>query len=90
MTEAVAAPAAMPARAARVRSERSAGSESACVSRPMKSGPVMPCAARYSTIACVMARKCTSLKAVSRALPRCPEVPNATAWSGFETSGTSS
>ena len=55
-----------------------AGSESAWVSRPMKSGPVVPCSARYSTIACVVARMCASLNAASRLEPRCPDVPNTT------------
>ncbi len=55
-----------------------AGSDNACVSRPMNSGPVVPAAARYSTMACVVARMCASLNAASRLEPRCPDVPNAT------------
>ena len=38
-----------------------AGSESACVSAPRNSGPSIPCAARYSQIAWVMARMWSSL-----------------------------
>ena len=41
-------------------------SESAWVSRPMNSRPVVPCPARYSTMACVVARMCGSLNAASR------------------------
>ena len=64
-----------------------AGPLSACVSAPMNSGPVMPCDARYSTMACVMARMWSSLNAVLKAEPRWPDVPNATRCSGIETSG---
>ena len=39
-----------------------AGSDSACVSLPRNSGPLMPRLLRYSQIACVMARICASLK----------------------------
>ena len=42
--------------------ERSAGSESACVSRPRKSGPVTPARARCSATACATARMWASLK----------------------------
>jgi len=69
------------------KADAHAGSDSACVSRPMNSGPVVPCAARYSTIACVVARMWASLNAVSRLEPRCPDVPKATCWSTFSGSG---
>ena len=46
-----------------------AGWDSAWVSLPMNSGPVMPWAARYSTIAWVVAAMCASLNAVSRLEP---------------------
>ncbi len=65
----------------------SAGLESPWVSRPMKRGPVMPCSARCSTIACVIARMWSSLNAVFSELPRWPLVPNATFCSGSSTSG---
>jgi hypothetical protein len=55
-----------------------AGSLSACVSRPRNSGPSVPCARRYSTIAWLVAAMCCSLNALRRLDPRCPEVPNAT------------
>ncbi len=64
-----------------------AGSDSAWVSLPMNSGPVVPCEARYSTIACVVAAMWASLKAVSREEPRWPEVPKTTISSGFDGSG---
>ena len=67
-----------------------AGSDSAWVSLPMNSGPVVPCEARYSTIACVVAAMWASLKAVSSEEPRWPEVPNTTRWSGLPASGTRS
>jgi hypothetical protein len=37
------------------------GSDSACVSRPMNSGPSVPCAARYSQIAWLVAAMWSSL-----------------------------
>ena len=43
--------------------------------------------ARYSQMAWVVARMWASLNAVLRLDPRCPEVPNATIWSGFVASG---
>ena len=55
-----------------------AGPDSACVSLPMNSGPAIPCPARYSTIACVMAAIWVSLNEVLSDDPRCPDVPNAT------------
>lgn len=67
-----------------------AGPDSAWVSLPMNSGPVMPCPARYSTIACVIAAMWSSLNEVFSEEPRCPEVPNATRWSGFPASGARS
>ena len=67
-----------------------AGPDSAWVSLPMNSGPVMPCPARYSTIACVIAAMWSSLNEVFSEEPRCPEVPNATRWSGFPASGVRS
>ncbi len=67
-----------------------AGSDRACVSRPMNSGPSVPWDARYSTIACVIAAMCASLNAVSRLEPRCPDVPNTTCCAGSATSGTRS
>ena len=69
---------------------RQAGSDSACVSFAMYSGPVMPCEARYSMIACVVAAMCASLKAPSRLEPRWPDVPNTTIWSGLVGSGVMS
>ena len=50
----------------------------ACVSLPMNSGPAMPCAARYSQIAWVMARMCASVKVPSSEVPRWPLVPKLT------------
>ncbi|ETB23571.1 hypothetical protein O973_03360 [Mycobacterium avium subsp. avium 11-4751] len=47
-----------------------AGSDRPCVSRPMNNGPEMPCAARYSTMAWVIARMCASLNAPASAEPR--------------------
>ncbi len=67
-----------------------ANSLSAWVSAPRNNGPVMPCDARYSTIAWVVAAMWFSLNAVSSELPRCPEVPNTTRCSGMLTSGLSS
>ena len=67
----------------------SAGLDRPWVSRPMNNGPVIPCDARYSTIAWVMAAMCTSLNAVSSDEPRWPLVPKTTRCSGIETSGTS-
>src|SRR5258705_11575025 len=58
--------------------EAHAGSDNAWVSRPMNSGPVVPCEARYSTIAWVVARMWASLNAASRLEPRCPDVPKTT------------
>jgi hypothetical protein len=55
-----------------------AGSESAWVSMPRKSGPSMPFFLRYRQIACVIASTCRSLNEVSNDEPRCPEVPKAT------------
>ena len=69
---------------------RSAGSESACVSLPRKSGPSMPCAARYSAVACATAARWASLKLRLSALPRWPEVPKATRCAGTAGSGASS
>ncbi len=67
--------------------ETQAGSDSPWVSRPMNNGPVVPCAARYSAMAWVVARMCASLNAPSRLEPRCPEVPNATCWAMSSGSG---
>ena len=69
---------------------RHAGRDRAWVSFPMNRGPRTPCAARYSTMACVVAAIWRSLKAVSRLEPRCPEVPNTTLWSGLLGSGVRS
>jgi len=55
-----------------------AGSDRAWVSFARNSGPSMPWAARYSQIACDVAAMWSSLKLSENALPRCPEVPNAT------------
>ena len=55
-----------------------AGSDSAWVSRPRNSGPSVPCAARYSQMAWLVAAMWSSLNAVLKDEPRCPEVPNAT------------
>ena len=65
-----------------------AGSDSPCVSRPMNSGPVVPCAARYSTMAWVIARMWASLNAPFSAEPRCPDVPNTTCWATSSGSGS--
>jgi hypothetical protein len=64
-----------------------AGSESACVSRPRNSGPVVRCSARYSTIAWLVAAMWSSLNARFRLAPRWPEVPNATRSAGTDGSG---
>ena len=64
-----------------------AGSDRACVSRPMYSGPVIPACARYSATACAMARMCVSLKVPAMLLPRWPLVPNATRCRGSLGSG---
>ncbi len=55
-----------------------AGSDSACVSAPRYSGPSMPAPARYSQMACVVARMWSSLNVPANAEPRWPDVPNAT------------
>ena len=47
-----------------------AGSLRAWVSRPMNSGPSMPCSRRYSQIAWVVARMCASLNDVVSDVPR--------------------
>ena len=65
----------------------SAGAESAWVSAPMYSGPLMPAPARYSQTAWVIARICASLNVLSRLLPRWPLVPNDTRWRGSAGSG---
>jgi hypothetical protein len=57
---------------------RSAGPDSACVSRPRNSGPSIPWASRYRHTAALMATTCASVKLPSSELPRWPEVPNAT------------
>src|SRR4051794_29200115 len=64
-----------------------AGPESAWVSAPTNSGPSVPSRVRYSTIACVVAAMWSSLNEVFSDVPRWPEVPNATACSGFDGSG---
>ncbi len=69
---------------------RSAGADSPCVSRPRKSGPVIPAAARCSATACATARMCASLKLRRSEEPRWPEVPKATRWAGSRGSGASS
>ena len=66
-----------------------AGTDRACVSMPRNNGPSMPFCLRYSQIACVMARMCHSLNALSNAEPRCPEVPNETRCGGTKASGVS-
>ena len=58
--------------------DRSAGSERAWVSLPMKSGPAIPRCARYSQMAWVVARMWASLKLSRRADPRWPLVPKLT------------
>ena len=60
-----------------------AGPDSAWLSAPMNIGPSVPCSARYSQMAWVMARMWSRLNAVSRLDPRWPEVPNTTRWSGI-------
>ena len=47
-----------------------AGSLSACVSAPRNSGPSMPCAARYSQIAWLVATMWSSLNVHDSAEPR--------------------
>ena len=64
-----------------------AGSDSACVSAPRKSGPVTPRIARYSQIAWLVARMWSSLNEAVSEEPRCPEVPNVTRCSGTAGSG---
>ena len=64
-----------------------AGIDSAWVSIPMNSGPVMRAPCRCSQIAWLMARMCASLKALLKAEPRCPEVPKATRCDGTAGSG---
>ena len=66
-----------------------AGSERPWVSLPMKSGPSVPWAARYSQIACVVAAMWSSLKDVDSDEPRWPEVPKATRCSTTDGSGCS-
>src|SRR5690625_809688 len=58
--------------------ETQAGSDNPWVSRPRNNGPVIPAAARYSTMAWVIAQMWDWLNAPSSAEPRCPEVPNDT------------
>ena len=79
-----------PCAASTSRAVSCAGPDRAWVSRPMNSGPSMPCSVRYSTIAWVIAAMCASLKEPLRAEPRCPEVPKATRWAGSSASGTRS
>jgi hypothetical protein len=64
-----------------------AGSDSACVSAPRYSGPSIPSPARYSQIACVVARMWSSLNVAVNADPRCPDVPNDTRCAGSPGSG---
>ena len=66
----------------------SAGSDSACVSMPINSGPVIPCAWRYSQMACEMANMWLSLKLPLKEEPRWPDVPNATRCVGSDGSGS--
>ena len=71
------------------RAETHAGSDRPWVSLARNSGPSVPCIARYSTIAWVVARMWNSLNEVFRLVPRCPDVPKATRWSMFSGSGCS-
>ena len=64
-----------------------AGPDRAWVSLPISRGPVMPCAARYSTIAWVIAAMWSSLNEVFSEEPRWPEVPKATFCPGSAGSG---
>jgi len=64
-----------------------AGSDSACVSAPRNNGPSIPCPARYSQMAWVVARMWSSLNVAVNADPRCPEVPNDTRWLASPGSG---
>jgi hypothetical protein len=64
-----------------------AGFESACVSKPMKSGPSMPSCLRWRQIACVIATMWSSLKAVWSDEPRWPEVPKTTRCADSDGSG---
>ena len=64
-----------------------AGLDSACVSKPMNSGPDIPSCRRYRQIAWVIASTCASLKVLSKDDPRCPEVPKATRWAATWGSG---
>jgi hypothetical protein len=53
----------------------------------MNSGPSVPCDARYSTMAWLVAAMWSSLNVVDSDEPRCPEVPNATRSAGMLGSG---
>jgi hypothetical protein len=53
----------------------------------MNSGPSVPCEARYSTMAWLVAAMWSSLNVVDSDEPRCPEVPNATRSAGMFGSG---
>ena len=79
-----------PLAASTSRAVRWAGPDRACVSRPMTSGPSMPLAARYSTIAWVMAAMWASVNVPSDDVPRWPLVPKLTSWRGSATSGVRS
>ncbi len=67
--------------------EARAGSDNACESMPMYSGPVMPSDRRDWQMAWLMARMCASLKLWANDEPRCPDVPKATRCAGSLTSG---
>src|SRR5512139_5087 len=77
-----------PLAASTSRAVKKAGSDSACVSRPTKSGPSMPQPARYSQIAWVIASTCASLKVPLSDEPRWPLVPKLTRCAGSPGSGT--
>ena len=66
---------------------RSAGMDSAWVSLPINSGPLIPSFFRYSQMAWVMATMWASLNEPDSDEPRCPLVPKLTSCSGSEGSG---
>src|SRR5262249_50708855 len=78
---------AMPLAASTSTAVRWAGPETAWVSLPTNSGPVMPLPARYSTRAWVMARMWASVKVPSLDVARGPLGPKLTSWLGSLTFG---
>jgi len=66
-----------------------AGTDNAWVSMPRNSGASIPCPARYSQIAWLMASTCGALKLRSSDDPRWLEVPNITRCRASAGSGAS-